>query len=58
MTLIYLFLLDLWQLILKFIDSDHKDFQIFLAFHVKICKLIAISVLVPQVITYSYGLTY
>ncbi|KAK2661189.1 hypothetical protein Ddye_007722 [Dipteronia dyeriana] len=39
-----------WQvLITKYIDSHHSKFKSFVGFHIKMCQLIAIIVLVPQI---------
>ncbi|KAL5783265.1 hypothetical protein ACOSP7_008294 [Xanthoceras sorbifolium] len=44
-----LFRMD-WQLLIsKYIDSHHIEFKSFVTFHIKMCQLIAIIVLVPQI---------
>ncbi|XVF48529.1 hypothetical protein PTKIN_Ptkin03bG0198000 [Pterospermum kingtungense] len=40
---------DWTSLISKYIDTNHEDFKSFVIFHEKMCQLIAIMILVPQV---------
>lgn len=43
----------LWQQLAKFIDKNHSKFKDFLIFHVNMCRLIVILILVPQVLILS-----
>ncbi|XVE53717.1 hypothetical protein DITRI_Ditri03aG0024900 [Diplodiscus trichospermus] len=40
---------DWSSLISKYIDNSHEDFKSFVIFHEKMCQLIALMILVPQV---------
>ncbi|XP_017982656.1 PREDICTED: uncharacterized protein LOC108663434 isoform X7 [Theobroma cacao] len=40
---------DWSSLIAKYIDESHEDFKSFIIFHEKMCQLIALMILVPQV---------
>ena len=48
------FFLLLWQQLAKYIDGNHLKFKAFVIFHVKMCRLILIIILVPQVFESSF----
>ena len=48
------FFLLLWQQLAKYIDGNHLKFKTFVIFHVKMCRLILIIILVPQVFESSF----
>ncbi|KAB1204400.1 hypothetical protein CJ030_MR8G027193 [Morella rubra] len=43
------FKIDWAQKLAKYIDAHHKKFQAFVIFHLKMCRLILITILVPQI---------